>query len=207
MKNAQGTRIARILRRIQPREFRLQSRVLDGNDGGEERRLVQRKATRTFQAGVLLQFGPHPSVRFVDSMKKIHTKLDRIRAPIRAIRVLNPGPSSRARTSRHTVRSGTSGYPYLLAWLIRDLHSARRKRSHRNPDPKMGSSQISGKWAQRGISTMRCSWRSPRRRRRPWPRRPLHTEHISGVSAGAAVSAASHAESYSDPEIPRRTQK
>lgn len=35
----------------------------------------------TFQVGVLLHFGPHPKFyRFVDSMKKIDTKLDRIRS-------------------------------------------------------------------------------------------------------------------------------
>ena len=71
----------------------MQFRVLDGN------RMMVVKSTvlfsvppsgpqvigylraTTFQVGVLLHFGPHPKFyRFVDSMKKIDTNLDRIRS-------------------------------------------------------------------------------------------------------------------------------
>ena len=47
----------------------------------------------TFQVGVLLHFGPHPKFyRFVDSMKKIDSKLDHIRSDSRNSRPKTPGP-------------------------------------------------------------------------------------------------------------------
>lgn len=43
--------------------------------------LISYLRATTFQVGVLLHFGPHPKFyRFVDSMKKIDTRLDRIRS-------------------------------------------------------------------------------------------------------------------------------
>jgi GxxExxY protein len=50
----------------------------------------------TFQVGVLLHFGPHPKFyRFVDSMKKIETRVDRIRSDSRNSRPEILGPPER----------------------------------------------------------------------------------------------------------------
>jgi hypothetical protein len=49
-----------------------------------------------FQVGVLLHFGPHPKFyRFVDSMKKVDSRLDRIRSNSRNSRPQTLGPPER----------------------------------------------------------------------------------------------------------------